>query len=129
MIMEHWMLLASVVMGLVHLTATSFTYKAQVGNRYSVGPRDDDIKAQGMAGRMQRAQRNFLETFPLFVALVYLIDTTQTAGPLSYWGSMVYVVFRILYLPLYAIGIPWLRTICWQIATTGLVLVGVQLLL
>lgn len=125
---ELWILLASVLLGLIHLSAASFAFKAQVGNRYSVGPRDENLQPQGMAGRLHRAQWNFLETFPLFAAVVLLVFVTDSAGELSYWGAWLYIVGRVLFLPLYAGGVPWLRTFSWNIATLGLALVGVQLI-
>lgn len=124
---ELWILLAAVLLGLVHLSAASFAFKAQVGNRYSVGPRDENLQPTGIAGRLHRAQWNFLETFPLFTAVVLLVFVTDTVGALSYWGAWLYIVGRALFLPLYASGVPWLRTFSWNIATLGLVLVGVQL--
>lgn len=63
MSLELWCLFLAMVMALVHLTAASFSFRAQVGNRYSVGPRDGDLRPAGLAGRLDRAQRNFLETF------------------------------------------------------------------
>ena len=128
MIFEYWMLFGAAAMGLVHIAAASFTFMAQVGNAYHVGPRDEDIQPTGMAGRMDRALRNYVETFPIFVACVFLVDAADTVGALSYWGSAVYLVGRVLYLPLYAIGIPWLRSFSWNAATLGLAVVGAQLL-
>jgi len=127
MTFELWTLLAATFLGLVYLTAASFTFKAQVGNAYGVGPRDDAIQPTGMAGRMHRAQWNFLETYPFFAVFVIIVTITDTAGSYSYWGSWLYVVGRIVFLPLYAAGIPWLRTFSWNIATLGLVLVGIQI--
>lgn len=128
MTFELWALLVASTLGLVHLTAASFTYKAQVGNAYSVGPRDEEIPRTGMAGRMQRAQANFLETFPIFVAVTLMVFVTGSAGSFSYWGCLLYLFGRILFLPLYASGIPWLRTFSWNFATLGLVLSGVELM-
>ncbi len=120
-------LLAATVLGLVHLSAASFTFRAQVGNKYSVGPRDEDIKPTGIAGRLHRAHANFLETYPYFAVLVILGFVLQNSGTYSIFGATLYLSGRILFLPLYAIGVPWLRTFSWNIATLGLVLVGVQL--
>jgi uncharacterized MAPEG superfamily protein len=122
-------LFAAMVLGLVHLTAASFTFKAQVGNRYSVGPRDEDIRPQGMAGRLDRAQRNFLETFAIFAAAVLMAHVLDRTGTLSSIGALLYIGGRIAFLPLYAWGVPWLRTFSWNIATLGLVLVMVQLVI
>jgi len=41
-------------------------------------------------------------------------------------GLFIYIAGRALYLPLYALGVPWLRTFSWYIATLGVVLAGVQ---
>ena len=126
MTFELWILLCAALLGLIHLTAASFTFKAQVGNRYTVGPRDENLQPAGIAGRLHRAQMNFLETFSIFATCVVVVHLSDTYGALSYWGSVLYLVGRILFLPLYAAGIPWLRTFSWNLATLGLVLVGTQ---
>ncbi|MGV8996591.1 MAG: MAPEG family protein [Parvibaculaceae bacterium] len=128
MSVEMWCLFGAMVLALVHLSAASFTFKAQVGNRYTVGARDDEPKRLGIAGRLERAQWNYLETFPVFVAAVLMVDRLGAAGALSHWGALIYLGGRILYLPLYAAGVPWIRTFSWNAATLGLVLVMAQLL-
>lgn len=126
MTFELWILLSAALLGLIHMTVASFTFKAQVGNRYTVGARDENLQPTGMAGRMHRAQLNFLETFAIFAACVVVVHLSDANGALSYWGSIMYLVGRTLFLPLYAAGVPWLRTFSWNLATLGLVLVGVQ---
>jgi uncharacterized MAPEG superfamily protein len=129
MTLELWMLLLSGVVGIVHLSAASFAFKAQVGNRYSMGPRDEYLRRIGVAGRLDRAQKNFLETFSIFSVCVLLVHLTAVYGSLSYWGSILYLVGRVLYLPLYAFGVPWFRSLSWNLATLGLVLVGAQVVM
>lgn len=126
MTLELWVLLLAALLGLVHVSAASFAFKAQVGNKYTVGARDESIQPAGVAGRLQRAQHNFNETFPLFLTCVLLVHVTNAYGALSYWGAILYIGGRMLFLPLYALGVPWLRTFSWNFATLGLVLVGVQ---
>jgi uncharacterized MAPEG superfamily protein len=123
---ELWTLLAAVLLGLVHLSAASFTFKAQVGNSYAVGPRDEGLQPKGVSARLYRANANFLETFPYFAACVLVVHVTQAYGALSGWGSTLYLAGRVLFLPLYAAGTPWLRTFSWNAATLGLVLVGAE---
>lgn len=82
----------------------------------------------GVAARLQRAQQSFLETFVIFAVCVFLVHATNAYGPYSYWGSALYLVGRILFLPLNAMGVPWSRTFSWNGATLGLVLVGAQVL-
>ena len=112
----------------MHMAAASFAFKAQVGNRYTVGPRDEDIRPVGMAGRLARAQSNFLETYAFFATFVLIVELTGSAGAFSWWSALLYLGGRVLFLPLYAWGVPWLRTISWKVAALGLVLVGVQLI-
>ena len=126
MSIELWCLYAAMGLALVHLTAASFAFKAQVGNRYSVGPRDDDRQPTGVAGRLARAQRNFLETFAVFVAAVLTLTMLREEGAWSAFGAGAYITGRVLFLPLYAWGVPWLRTFSWNFATLGLVLVMVD---
>jgi uncharacterized MAPEG superfamily protein len=128
MSVELWTLFGAMVMGLVHLTAASFTFKAQVGNTYTVGARDEGLRPSGVAGRLDRAQRNFLETFAIFAAAVLMLEFLHRGGSwLSVYGSMMYLGGRALFLPLYAVGVPWLRTFSWNIATLGLVMVMVAI--
>lgn len=126
MTFELWILLCAALLGLIHLTAASFSFKAQVGNRYTVGARDENLHPAGVAGRLHRAYQNFLETFAIFATCVFVVHLSNTYGSFSYWGSILYLLGRILYLPLYALGVPWLRTLSWNIATFGLVMVGLQ---
>ncbi len=128
MSIELWSLFAAMVLGLVHLTAASFTFKAQVGNRYTVGARDEDLRPTGVAGRLDRAQRNFLETFAIFAAAVLLLSHLGQEDRISLIGSVLYVAGRVLFLPLYAFGAPWLRTFSWNFATLGLVMVMAALI-
>lgn len=124
MSIEFLALFGAMVLGLVHLSAASFAFKAQVGNAYTVGPRDAGLQPMGVAGRLQRAQLNFQETFPIFAAAVLALEVFgQTGGWLSEAGTLIYLGGRSAYLPLYAAGVPWLRTFSWNIATAGLVMV------
>lgn len=124
---EFWMLAGAVFWLLVHVSVNSFTYKAQVGNAETVGPRDNAPKPQKLAGRAERALRNFNETFPAFAALVLMAALIGKSNGLTQWGAGLYLGFRIIYLPLYMWGVPWLRTFSWNIATLGIALVLIGL--
>jgi uncharacterized MAPEG superfamily protein len=114
----------SVVLGFVHIIASTIATTAQYGRKWNVGPRDAPMPPlQGVAGRLHRALHNFLETFPLFVAAVLIADATNRHGALAVWGAQLYFWARVVYLPIYAAGIPLLRTIVWTIASLGIVMV------
>lgn len=119
----------AMALALVHIAAASFSFKSQVGNRYTVGPRDEALRPAGLAGRLHRAQHNYLETFPVFAAAVLMLSFMGKGGAISEIGALAYVAGRAIYLPLYVLGTPWLRTLSWAAATCGLVLVMAQILL
>lgn len=121
-------LAAACFIGLVHVGAQSFSFHGQVGHTYAAGARDDEPAPAGIAGRLWRAQRNFGETFPLFAAAALAVVAMEKTGVLSVIGCSLYVGGRALYLPAYASGLPWVRTVVWQIATIGIVLVLAALL-
>lgn len=124
MSVESWTLVGAMLLGLVHLSVASFAFKLQVGNAYTVGARDQDRQRTGVAARLDRAQRNFLETFAIFAAAVLLLEFHGwTGGWLSMTGCLLYLAGRIAYLPLYAAGVPWIRTFSWNAATAGLTMV------
>lgn len=129
MSIEVWSLIGAMVLGLVQLGVASFAFKAQVGNAYTVGARDEELRPQGVAARLERAQRNFLETFAIFATSVLLLEQLGRTGSwLSEGGSIAYLCGRIAFVPLYAGGVPWLRTLSWKIATAGLVMVMISIL-
>lgn len=127
MTVEIAMLFWAAVLGLAQVGAQSFALKAQEGNAYTVGARDEHRPAKGLAGRMERALRNYLETFPIFAAVILAVYATERTDMWSEIGAQVYFWGRLAYLPAYAMGLPWVRTFIWQIATIGIVLCMVPL--
>jgi uncharacterized MAPEG superfamily protein len=121
---ELLMLALSVVLGFVHIIVSAIATTHQYGSKWNLSARDDLMPPlRGIAGRLQRAQHNFLETFPLFAVAVLIADATNRHGWMAVWGSQLYFYARVLYLPLYAAGIPVVRTVLWSVAVLGIVMV------
>ncbi len=130
MTVELRMLAFAVVLGLAQIIAASHAASLQRGYRWTAGPRDEPVPPlRGVAGRLDRALRNFLETFPLFAAAVLAAQLSGTHGALTEWGARLYLWARLLYLPLYAAGVPLARSLVWNVATVGIMLLVVALLL
>ena len=124
------MLALAVVLGLVQIVAASHAASLQRGYRWTAGPRDEPTPPlRGVAGRLDRALRNFLETFPLFAAVVLAAHVSETHNALTEWGSRLYLWGRVAYVPLYAAGVPLVRSLVWNVATVGIMLFVVALLL
>ena len=118
-----------VVLGLVHILLAAHSASRQRGYRWAAGARDEPaLRLTGIAGRLARAQGNFLETFAMFAALAIAVVASGRTGSLSAWGAGLYLFGRIIYLPLYAAGIPLIRSLAWNVATAGIVLLLLALL-
>lgn len=118
------MLAWSVLLGLVYLFAAAAGMTRQRGMRWNAGPRDGTAPPlTGIAGRLDRAWRNFLETFPFFAAAVLAVVATGRGDATTALGAQIYFWARVAYLPLYAAGIPYLRSLVWAISVVGMLLV------
>jgi len=126
---EFRMLGLSVVLGLVHIIAAAHSASLQRGYRWTASARDQPVPPLlGTAGRLARALSNFSETFPLFAALVLAVVMAGKSSQLSEWGAGLYLGARVLYLPLYAFGVPLIRSLAWNVAAFGITLLVFALL-
>ena len=108
----------------VHIFVAIRFKTAQYGRKWNVGARDEALApANEMTGRTARAQANFLETFPIaIVALLGVVIAGRTSN-LTELGGWIWLGARLIYLPLYAAGVPVVRTIVWTISMVGLAMV------
>ncbi|MDE3114244.1 MAG: MAPEG family protein [Pseudomonadota bacterium] len=117
------MLAAACLLCLLQIVIASHAASLQRGYRWTASSRDAEVPAlTGVAGRLERALRNFLETFPVFVAAVLLVHVLGRESALSEWGAGLYVSARLVYLLLYAAGVPLIRSLIWNVAFVGIIL-------
>ncbi|WP_020653115.1 MAPEG family protein [Massilia niastensis] len=120
-----WTLVLAIVQILLPATLRS----KETGLDYNVGARDGHAPPAGaVTARLQRAQANLFETLPLFAAAVLIAHVGGREGDLTRWGCWLYLLARIVYVPLYAAGIPVLRTLVWSVSVAGLAMVLVAIL-
>lgn len=130
MTIELRMLVFSVVLGIFQVVAASHAASLQRGYRWSASPRDEKVPPlRGVAGRLERALRNFVESFPLFAAVVLAAHVSDTHNALTEWGARLYFWSRLAYVPIYAAGIPLIRSLIWNLATSGILLLVAALFL
>ncbi len=121
---ELHILLWAAALGLAHILLAAMVWTREVGLKYNAGPRDEPREVKSvLAGRLSRARRNFFETFPLFAAAILVAAIAGNTGGHAGWGALLYLIARIVYLPLYALGIPYLRSLVWLASMIGLVIV------
>jgi uncharacterized MAPEG superfamily protein len=123
-------LVASIILGLVHLVAASHLISFQYGYRWTASSRDEPVpRLSGLANRVDQATTNFLETFPFFAAVVLAAHVTNRHSFLTLWGAHLYFWARLGYLLAAAAGYGLVRSVLfWNTALTGIVLFLIALL-
>ena len=122
MAFELQMLAAAVILGIIHLLWAAMAAQPQRGLKWNTGPRDEPVVLTGVAGRLERAFANFRETFPFFAALVLLDYLGGRLGELTSFGALIYVAARAVYIPLYAFGVPYVRSLTWVASMVGILM-------
>lgn len=93
-----------------------------VGNREGMGDQP------GWVGRGQRAHRNMLESLVPFAALVLVAHVAGRENAMTALGAQIFLGARIAYAAVYLAGIPYLRTLVWIVALSGMSLILLQLI-
>jgi len=112
------------VLLLVHIFSAGYFKTKQYGLEWNMGARDGaQPPLNDVAGRLVRAQANFLETLPIaIIALLGVVVAGRTNGT-SALGGWIWLVARVIYLPLYGYGVPKVRTLVFFASLIGLVMV------
>src|SRR5256885_17260844 len=106
------MVVASSALVLIQIVIVSHAASLQRGYRWTASARDAEVPPlTGVSGRLERALRNLLETFPVFVAAVLLVHLLGREDARSEWGSGLYFSARVIYVLLYAAGVPLVRSL------------------
>ncbi len=122
--LEIRMLAWAVLLGLGQLFLAAAVMTRQRGMRWNAGPRDGEAPPlSGVGARLDRAWRNYLETFGFFAAAVLAVVATGRGDAGTALGAQLYFWARVAYVPLYAAGIPYLRSLVWAVSVAGILMV------
>lgn len=123
MTIELVLLAASIVLGIAHIITVSHLQSWQRGYRWTASSREQSVvPLTGVAGRAERALRNYLETFPFFAAAILVVTVTNTHSWLTICGAHLYFWGRITYAILYMADLPLARSLVWNIPTIGILM-------
>jgi len=124
------LLALSVVLLLVHIGLQAMLATRELGTDWNAGPRDEGREPKSArAGRAARALTNFQETYPAFIGLLLGLAFVGDSSGLGLLGATVWLVARIVYIPLYLAGIPYVRSLVWLVSILGLALMMLALFL
>ena len=122
MIPELTYLVYDVILLIAHIVVQASLSDLSKGLGWALGPQDDNRDQNVIADRVQRALRNYLETFVAYVALALLLAVTEKSSATSTLGAAIWFWARVAYVPAFAFGIPLLRSGIWFVSIAGLVL-------
>ncbi|HEY1927178.1 MAG TPA: MAPEG family protein [Caulobacteraceae bacterium] len=113
----------SVILLIVHIMLQAFFVTRARGVAWNTGPRDEEASAPlpAIVGRSQRALDNFKETWPAYIALALALAVTNRTGGTGALGAWIWFAARIVYIPLYLLGVPRIRTLVWAMSLVGLI--------
>lgn len=119
----------SVLLLVVHVMLQGMTATTEFGLEWNAGPRDGSREPHGrLSGRASRASANFRETYPAFLALAFGVIMAGDPAGLALTGAWIWLICRVIYIPLYLAGIPYIRTFVWLGSMLGLALMFVVLM-
>ena len=113
----------------VHVIAHGLTQWVAAGNTWAFGARDDPPRETLLSGRLRRAFANYLETLPAVLVVLIAAELSDRANEFTTYGGWIWFGSRVVYLPAYASGIRWLRSIVWGVATVAIAMMALGLIL
>jgi uncharacterized MAPEG superfamily protein len=117
-------LVATLILALVQVILPAAGRTLEFGIRWNAGARDQTPPSHNpVVGRLERAQTNLYETLPLFIGAVLIAHVTGAESALTLWGAALYFWARIAYIPLYAFGVPYIRSLVWLVSLAGLIMI------
>ncbi len=114
----------TLVLAVIQIMLPAAIRNKEAGLTYNMSARDGGAPPPGtVTARLQRAQANLFETLPLFAAAVIIAHLAGREGALTMWGAAVYLGARVVYVPLYAAGVMFWRSLVWSVSMGGLIAV------
>ncbi|MEM6489568.1 MAG: MAPEG family protein [Pseudomonadota bacterium] len=82
-----------------------------------IGPRDDPMPTplSPLCARMQRAFNNQMEGLVLFAVAAVSVVLLRESSTITGVSAIVYLAARVIYVPAYCLGVPWVRSIVWMV--------------
>ena len=119
----------SVVLLVVHILLQANLAMNELGADWNAGPRDDGMQLKSaVAGRADRASHNFRESYPAFVGLALALAISDPASVWGHAGALTWFLARIVYIPLYIGGVPYIRSLVWCVSMLGLLIMFLSVL-
>lgn len=118
----------AVILLIAHMFIQATLSDLSKGLGWALGPQDEKRDQNAVAGRVERALRNYVYNLPAFIALALMLKVTDLGTASTATGAALWFWARVAYVPAYASGVPLVRSIAWFASLGGLALMILPLL-
>jgi len=87
--------------------------------KWGLGARDEAREGSVFTGRARRTVQNQIEAMATFAPLVLVAHMLGISDTLTVWGAGLFLGARVFFVPLYLLGVPFLRTLVWGAGFAG----------
>ena len=98
------------------------------GLNYSLSNREEPLDTNALAHRADRTASNTKENFVLFLGLASVAMASAASSPLILQGAQLFLVARLVFVPVYYVGIIYVRTLVWLAGVVGLIMMFMGLM-
>ncbi len=113
---------------IAHMLVQATASDLSKGLGWALGPQDEQREPNVLAGRLERALRNYVYNLPAFIALALTLAVTGLGTDATATGAALWFWARVAYVPAYASGLPLVRSIAWFASLAGLAMMVLPLL-
>ena len=85
----------------------------QLSMGYLMSSRDETRTTTGITARLERALNNSVVALALFAPAVLLVEIMGRNNSATLLAAQVFLLARIIYVIVYALGVPTIRTLAW----------------
>lgn len=124
---ELWMLMAGVGILAAGIVSQGIAGLIAFGPLRQAGTRDEPREPDKLMGRTTRAVQNQIESLALFTPIVLIAHMLDANTATSAFGATIYAMSRAIYMPVYWLGVPFVRTLLFTGGLVGTVMVALPI--
>jgi uncharacterized MAPEG superfamily protein len=114
---------SSVALWLFHVLVQATVGNIELPFGYLLTSRDKPAATSGLLfGRATRALANYVENLTPFVAVALALMVTHRTGGSGALGATIWILARIVYIPIYLFDVIYARTAIWALSIVGLMM-------
>ena len=118
----------AVILLIAHMLVQATLSDLSKGIMWALGAQDEPREPSVVAGRVERALRNYVYNLPAFIALALTLAVTGLGTEQTALGAALWFWARVAYVPAYASGVILVRSVAWFASLAGLALMILPLL-